>query len=78
MTAILVAKSDAIAPLSVEAARFLLAAARARTARIEILATDFEIVVQPYSLIKLRNRPMSPAAQSVYDFIRNEAIARRA
>jgi DNA-binding transcriptional LysR family regulator len=77
MTAILVAKSDAIAPLSVEAARFF-SGRRGADGAIEILATDFEIVVQPYSLIKLRNRPMSPAAQSVYDFIRNEAIARRA
>jgi DNA-binding transcriptional LysR family regulator len=77
LTAILVAKSNAIAPISVEAARFF-SAQRGALGPIEILATDFDIVVQPYSLIKLRNRPMSPAAQSVYDFIRGEAIARGA
>jgi len=48
------------------------------TGPIEILPTQFEIVVQPYSLIKVRNRAMSPAAQSVYDFVRTEAVARGA
>jgi DNA-binding transcriptional LysR family regulator len=75
LTMILVAKSDAIAPISVEAAKFF-AVERGAAGAIEILPTDFEIVVQPYSLIKVRNRAMSPAAQSVYDFVRNEAIAR--
>jgi DNA-binding transcriptional LysR family regulator len=77
LTMILVAKSNAIAPVSVEAAKFF-SAQRDSPGAVEILATDFEIVVQPYSLIKVRHRPMSPAAQSVYDFIRNEAIARGA
>jgi DNA-binding transcriptional LysR family regulator len=72
---ILVAKSTAVAPISVEAAKFF-SAQRGAPGAIEILATDFTIIVQPYSLIKVRNRPMSPAAQSVYDFVRNEAIAR--
>jgi DNA-binding transcriptional LysR family regulator len=75
LTMILVAKSDAIAPVSVEAAKFF-AMQRGASGAIEILPTDFSIVVQPYSLIKIRNRAMSPAAQSVYDFVRNEAIAR--
>jgi DNA-binding transcriptional LysR family regulator len=74
LTMILVAKSDAIAPISVEAAKFGEALGDA-SGVIEILPTDFEIVVQPYSLIKVRNRPMSPAAQSVYDVIRSEALA---
>jgi DNA-binding transcriptional LysR family regulator len=77
LTVILVAKSDAIAPISVEAARFF-SAERGAPGAVEILATDFDIVVQPYSLIKVRGRPMSPAAQSVYDFIRGEAVARGA
>jgi DNA-binding transcriptional LysR family regulator len=77
LTMIMVAKSDAIAPMSVEAAKFV-AAQRGGSGAIEILPTQFEIVVQPYSLIKVRNREISPAAQSVYDFMRNEAIARGA
>jgi DNA-binding transcriptional LysR family regulator len=77
LTMIMVAKSDAIAPISVEAAKFV-AAQRSASGGVEILPTQFEIIVQPYSLIKVRNREISPAAQSVYDFVRNEAIARGA
>jgi DNA-binding transcriptional LysR family regulator len=55
LTMILVAKSDAIAPVSVEAAKFF-ATQRGAAGAIEILPTNFEIVVQPYSLIKVRNR----------------------
>jgi len=39
---------------------------------IEILPIEFEIVVQPYSLITVRNRSLSPAAQILYDQIRNQ------
>ena len=63
--------------MSVEAAKFV-AAPGEDSGPIEILPTQFEIVVQPYSLIKVRHRAMSPAAQSVYDFVRNEAVARGA
>jgi DNA-binding transcriptional LysR family regulator len=77
LTILLVAKSDAIAPISVEAAKFF-ATQRGAAGAIETLPTNFEIVVQPYSLLKVRNRAMTPAAQSVYDFVRNEAIARGA
>ncbi|MGD0722190.1 MAG: LysR family transcriptional regulator [Roseiarcus sp.] len=77
LTMILVAKSDAVAAISVEAARFF-SAERDAPGPIAILPTDFQIVVQPYSLIKVRNRPMSPAAQSVFDFIRAEAVGRGA
>jgi DNA-binding transcriptional LysR family regulator len=77
LTMIMVAKSDAIAPMSVEAAKFVASHGDA-SGPIEILPTQFEIVVQPYSLIKVRNRAMSPAAQSVYDLVRTEAVARGA
>ena len=69
LTMILVAQSQAIAPISVEAARYFSARKEAR-GPIAILSTEFQIVVQPYSLIRVRNRPMSPAAQLVFDFIR--------
>jgi DNA-binding transcriptional LysR family regulator len=71
LTMIMVANSNAIAPLSVEAAKFI---DRGDThSPIRILPTAFEIVVQPYSLISVRDRAMSPAARSVYEVIRREA-----
>jgi len=74
LTMIMVAKSNAIAPISVEAAKFM---AQSPNGQVEILPTQRLIVVQPYSLIAVRNRAMSPAAQSVYEFIREEATVRR-
>jgi DNA-binding transcriptional LysR family regulator len=73
LTMIMVAKSDAIAPMSIEAAKFV--AEGTGDGPIEILPTKRPIVIQPYSLITVRGRPMSPAARSVYDFIRDEAMA---
>ncbi|MBX3572995.1 MAG: LysR family transcriptional regulator [Mesorhizobium sp.] len=71
LTLVMVAQSDAIAAVSTEVANFL----RGRgdlDGSVEILPTDFEIVVQPYSLITVRNRSLSPAAQILYDQIRNQ------
>ena len=75
LTMIMVAKSNAIAPISVEAAKFM--AQFPGGGPVEILPTQQLIVVQPYSLIAVRNRALSPAAQSVYEFIREEATVRR-
>lgn len=74
LTMMLVARSDAIAPLSVEAAKF--ACQEGAPGALALLPTDFAIVVQPYSLIALRDRPLSPAAQTVYDIIRAQAVGR--
>ena len=71
LTMMLVARSDAITPLSVEAARF--ACQEGAPGALAILPTDFPIVVQPYSLIALRHRALSPAARTVYDIIRAQA-----
>jgi DNA-binding transcriptional LysR family regulator len=68
LTMFMVARSDAIAPLSVEAARFV-----AGRIGIEILPTTFDVIVQPYSLIVVRDRVLPPAAQSVHEFFRAEA-----
>ena len=75
LTMILVAKSDAIAPFSLEAARFATAQGGAAGA-LAILPTEAPIVVQPYSLISVRNRALLPAAQAVYDYIKQAALAR--
>jgi DNA-binding transcriptional LysR family regulator len=68
------ARSDAIAPLSVEAAKF--ACDGIAPGALAILPTQFAIIVQPYSLIALRGRPLSPAAQAVYGVIREQALER--
>lgn len=65
LTLVMVAQSDAIAPISVEVASFIKGEGGLAGA-IEVLPVDFEIVVQPYSLITLRNRPLSPAARMLY------------
>lgn len=65
LTLVMVAQSDAISPVSIEVANFIRSDSGLAGA-IDILATDFEIVVQPYSLITVRNRVLSPAARMLY------------
>lgn len=71
LTLVMVAQSDAITPVSLEVATFIKGGI---AGAIEILPVDFEIVVQPYSLITVRNRPLSPAARTLYAEI-EETIA---
>ena len=73
LTMMLVADSDALAPLASAAARFV--GCEGAPGKLAILPTAFSIVVQPYSLIVLRNRALSPAAQTVYDVIREQAFS---
>ena len=73
LTMMLVAGSDALAPLASAAARFV--GRDGAPGKLAILPTTFSIVVQPYSLIALRNRALSPAAQTVYEIIREHALA---
>jgi DNA-binding transcriptional LysR family regulator len=65
LTLVMVAQSDAIAPVSVQVANFIRSEAGLAGA-IEILPIDFNIVVQPYSLITAKNRMLSPSAQLLY------------
>ena len=62
LTMVMVAQSDAIASVSVEVANFI-RSDQGLAGAIEILPVDFEIVVQPYSLITAKNRLLSPAAK---------------
>jgi len=71
LTLVMVAQTDAIAAVSVEVANFLTGRGDL-DGSIEILPIEFEIVVQPYSLITIRDRRLSPAAQMLYDQIRNQ------
>ena len=65
LTLVMVAQSDAIAPVSIEVARFIHSETGLAGA-IEILPLDFDLVVQPYSLITAKNRLLSPAAKMLY------------
>ena len=73
LTAMLAAGSDAPAPLASAAARFV--GRDGALGKLAILPTAFSIVVQSYSLIALRNRALSPAAQTVYDIIRDQVLS---
>ena len=58
-------------PVAVDVAKFV-NAEEGLAGAIEILPIDFEIDVQPYSLIMPRNRALSPAAKLLYDHILQE------
>jgi DNA-binding transcriptional LysR family regulator len=73
LTMMLVAGSNAIGPLAVAAARF--AGEAVAPGRLTILPTDFPLIVQHYSLIAMRHRALSPAAQTVYDIVHDQALA---
>ena len=68
LTFVMIARSDAIAPVSLEVAHFV-RSDKGLAGAIDVLPLDFEIDVQPYSLITTRNRILSPAAQLLYDAI---------
>ncbi|MER8719459.1 LysR substrate-binding domain-containing protein [Mesorhizobium sp. M0999] len=71
LTLVMVAQSDAIAPVSIQVAKFIqnpdgLAGA------IDVVQTEFDIEVRPYSLITVKNRVLSPAAKMLHDLILRE------
>ena len=71
LTLVMVAQSDAIAPVSVQVARFI-QSPEGLAGAIEVVPIEFDIEVRPYSLITVRNRALSPAARMLYDFILRE------
>jgi DNA-binding transcriptional LysR family regulator len=71
LTLVMVAQSDAIAPIAVEMAKFV-NAEDGLDGSLEVLPIAFDIDVQPYSLIMARNRALSPAAKLLYDHILQE------
>ena len=72
MTLMTVARADAVAAVSHEVARF---ACGDLSGALVVLPTDFTLVAQPYSLVLARNRPLSPAARTVYETVRALAAA---
>ncbi|TIV93452.1 MAG: LysR family transcriptional regulator, partial [Mesorhizobium sp.] len=71
LTLVMVAQSDAIAPVSIQVARFI-QGADGLAGAIDVVQTEFDIEVRPYSLITVRNRVLSPAAKMLHDFILRE------
>lgn len=73
MTLMTVARADAVAAVSHEVARF--ACGDLASGALAVLPVSFPLVVQPYSLVLARNRPLSPAARTVYETVRALAAA---
>lgn len=71
LTLVMVAQSDAIAPVSIQVARFI-QGPEGLAGAIDVIPTAFDIEVRPYSLITVRHRVLSPAARMLYDFILKE------
>ncbi|MBL8578803.1 MAG: LysR family transcriptional regulator [Mesorhizobium sp.] len=71
LTMVMVAQTDAIAPVALDMAKFI-NAPDGLGGGIEVLPIAFDIDVQPYSIITARNRALSPAAQLLYDQILGE------
>ena len=71
LTLVMVAQSDAIAPVALDMAKFV-NDTDGLGGGIEILPVSFDIEVQPYSLIMARNRALSPTARLLYDHILEE------
>jgi DNA-binding transcriptional LysR family regulator len=71
LTLVMVAQSDAIAPVSVQVARFI-QNPEGLGGAIDVLPSEVDIEVRPYSLITARQRVLSPAAKLLYDFVLKE------
>ncbi|OQM73661.1 LysR family transcriptional regulator [Manganibacter manganicus] len=71
LTLVMVAQSDAIAPVSIQVARFI-QSPEGLMGAIDILPTEVDIEIRPYSLITVKNRALSPAARMLRDFIMKE------
>lgn len=72
LTLVMIARSDAITAVSQDVARFM-RSEEGLAAALEVLPFEFEVEMQPYSLITVVNRTLSPAARLVYDAIRGKA-----
>ena len=72
MTLVMVSQSDAIAPIAVDVAKFI-TAQTGLDGSIDILPLNQAINLQPYSLITLRGRSLSPAASLLCESIMSEA-----
>eukprot|EP01037_Dinobryon_pediforme_P012184 gene12184-biopygen7396 len=72
MTLVMVAQSDTIAPIATDVAKFV-TAQDGLAGSIGILPLNQPINLQPYSLITLRGRSLSPAAKQLSEIIMEDA-----
>lgn len=77
LTLVMVAQTDAISPVSIEVAEFI-RDAHGLAGAIDILPVDFDIEVQPYSLLTASDRVLSPAAQRLHDLILAQIVSKPA
>jgi DNA-binding transcriptional LysR family regulator len=68
LTLVMVRQTDAISPVSVQVADFI-RGDDALAGAIEVLPVDFDLEVQPYSLITASDRVLSPAARRLHALI---------
>lgn len=72
LSMVLVAETDAITPIAYDMARFVNRPDKLG-GRIDILPLPVDIWVEPYSLITVRDRGLSPAAEVLYRLVEEEA-----
>lgn len=68
----LLKSSDCIMPVSQDMAAFITDQS-GDIGKIAQLPTNFELIVRPYGLITMKDRMLTPTAQSLYDLIREQA-----
>jgi DNA-binding transcriptional LysR family regulator len=73
MMMVLVARTDAIAPIAEPVAEMFLGTGAFRT-----LSLAEPIPIEPYGLVRVKGRPLSPAARILYDLVREQHAARLA
>ncbi len=71
LTTVMVAQTNAVTAIAVEVADFLVGT-QGLAGSLAIIPIDFDISVQPYSLITAKNRQLSPAAQLIYNMVLEE------
>ena len=67
MTMVMAAKTDAIAPLAIPVADLFLT-----SGNFKILKFSEPITVEPFGLVRVKDRPLSPSAQVLYSAIEEE------
>jgi DNA-binding transcriptional LysR family regulator len=75
MTLVMVRETDAIAPMALDVAKRFVAHTGDGT--LAILPLGFDIMVEPFSLISMKERQLSPAATTVHEIILAEAESQR-
>jgi DNA-binding transcriptional LysR family regulator len=73
MTLVMVRETDAIAPMALDVAKRFVQNTGDGT--LAIVPLGFHILVEPFSLISMRGRQLSPAATTVHQIILNEAMS---